>query len=55
MEKFARTTNYGHYEAENRLRDIMKKMGISHELRRRGVEGDSIIRIGDNEFTFLEQ
>ena len=55
IEKFARTTNFGHYEAENRLRDIMKKMGISHELRRRGAEGTSIIRIGDSEFTFLEQ
>ena len=33
----------------------MKKMGISHELRRRGAEGTSIIRIGDSEFTFLEQ
>lgn len=55
IEKFARTTNFGNYEAENRLRDIMKKMGISHELRRQGAEGNSIIRIGDNEFTFLEQ
>ena len=55
IEKFARTTNFGHYEAENRLRDIMKKMGISHELRRRGAEGKSIIHIGDKEFTFLEQ
>jgi len=55
IEKFARTTNFGHYEAENRLRDILKKMGISHELRRRGVEGNSIIRIGDSELTFQEQ
>jgi GTP-binding protein len=55
IEKFARTTNFGHYEAENRLRDIMKKMGISHELRRRGAEGASIVRIGDSELTFLEQ
>jgi GTP-binding protein len=55
IEKFARTTNFGHYEAENRLRDIMKKMGIAHELRRRGAEGNSIIKIGNDEFTFLEQ
>lgn len=55
IEKFARTTNFGHYEAENRLRDIMKKLGIAHELRRRGAEGKSLIRIGDNELTFLEQ
>jgi GTP-binding protein len=55
IEKFARTTNFGYYEAENRLRDIMKKLGISHELRRRGAEGASIIHIGDHELTFLEQ
>jgi hypothetical protein len=33
----------------------MKKMGITHELTRKGAVGDSIIRIGDVEFTYLEQ
>jgi GTP-binding protein len=55
IEKFARRTDYDNYEGVNRLRDIMKKLGINHELRRAGVEGDSIIRIGDSEFTFQEQ
>lgn len=55
IEKFARRTNFDNYEGVNRLRDIMKKLGISHELRRAGAEGDSILRIGDSEFTFLEQ
>ena len=56
IEKFARRTDFeGGYQNVNRLRDIMKKMGIAHELRRQGAEGDSIIRIGRNEFTFLEQ
>ncbi len=55
IEKFARRTTFGNYEAENRLRDIMKRLGIGHELRRRGAEGESIIRIGDSEFTFIEQ
>jgi GTP-binding protein len=55
IEKFARRTTFGNYEAENRLRDIMKKLGIAHELRRRGAEGESVIHIGDNEFTFVEQ
>ncbi|NTW62332.1 DUF1967 domain-containing protein, partial [Candidatus Saccharibacteria bacterium] len=32
-----------------------KKMGITHELRRQGAEGDSVVRIGDSKFTFLEQ
>lgn len=56
IEKFARRTDFeGGYQNINRLRDIMKKMGIAHELRRKGAEGDSIIRIGRNQFTFLEQ
>ena len=55
IEKFARRTQFDNFEGVNRLRDIMKKMGINHELRRKGVEGDSEIHIGDSEFTFLEQ
>lgn len=55
IEKFARRTNYDLYEGVNRLRDIMKKMGIAHELRRKGAESDSVIRIGINEFSLVEQ
>lgn len=55
IEKFARRTNYDNYEGLNRLRDIMKKLGISHELTRMGAVGESVIRIGGDEFTFLEQ
>ncbi|MDX2776702.1 GTPase ObgE [Streptomyces caniscabiei] len=55
IEKFARRTNFDNYEGVNRLRDIMKKLGITHELTRAGAVGDSIIEIGGNEFTLLEQ
>ena len=55
IEKFARRTNFNQYEAVNRLRDIMKKLGIIHELRRQGAENESIIRIDGNEFTLIEQ
>lgn len=55
IEKFARRTRFDSFEGVNRLRDIMKKMGIAHALRRAGAEGDSIIRIGFDDFTFLEQ
>lgn len=55
IEKFARRTNFDGFENVNRLRDIMKKMGITHELTRRGATGDSTIRIGDDEFSYLEQ
>jgi hypothetical protein len=33
----------------------MKKMGITHELRRKGAEGTSVIRISGAEFTLIEQ
>lgn len=55
IEKFAERTDFGNYEAENRLRDIMKRVGITHELRRRGADGKSVIRIGNGEMTFVEQ
>lgn len=56
IEKFARRTNFeGGYQNINRLRDIMKKMGITYELRRQGAEGDSIIHIGDEQLTLVEQ
>lgn len=55
IEKFARRTNFDHFEGVNRLRDIMKKLGISHELSRAGAVGDSIVEIAGHEFTLLEQ
>ena len=55
IEKFARRTNFDQFQGINRLRDIMKKMGITHELARQGAEGNSVIRIGVDEFTLLEQ
>ncbi|HEV7951932.1 MAG TPA: Obg family GTPase CgtA, partial [Candidatus Saccharimonadales bacterium] len=55
VEKFARRTNFDNYEGVNRLRDIMKKLGVSHELARAGAVGDSIVEIAGHEFTLLEQ
>ncbi|MCA9336120.1 GTPase ObgE [Candidatus Saccharibacteria bacterium] len=56
IEKFARRTNYDNYETLNRLRDIMRKLGIYHELTRQGATGESLIKIGDSpEFTLVEQ
>lgn len=55
IEKFARRTNFDSFEGINRLRDIMKKLGISHELMRKGATGVSMIRIGTAEFPLVEQ
>ena len=55
IEKFARRTNFDQFEAVNRLRDIMTRLGISHELMRRGAEGDSYVVIGESQlFTLVE-
>lgn len=44
IEKFAIRTDFTNPEGIRRLRDIMRKMGIIHELERKGVRpGDKII------------
>ena len=55
IEKFARRTNFDNWEGLNRLRDIMKRLGISHELSRQGAVGESIIEIAGREMTLIEQ
>jgi len=55
IEKFAARTDFENIHGVNRLRDIMRKMGITHELERQGATSDSIVRIGDAEFTLFEQ
>ena len=54
IEKFARRTDFNNYESLNRLRDIMKKLGIRAELTSKGAEPDSIISIAGKEFTLVE-
>lgn len=55
IEKFAVRTNFDQFEGVNRLRDIMRKTGISHELIRQGATGDSLVEIAGHEFTLVEQ
>ena len=54
IEKFARRTDLSNYASVNRLRDIMKKMGIRAELTSLGAEPESIISIAGKEFTLVE-
>ena len=54
IEKFARRTDLDNYASVNRLRDIMKKMGIRGELTSLGAKPDSIISIAGKEFTLVE-
>ena len=58
IEKFAARTDYSNPHSVNRLRDIIKKMGITHQLVRRGVENDDIVvfgKRGDYQMRFTEE
>lgn len=46
IERFARRTDFSSEPARQRLRDIMRKMGIINELERRGIEPGQKIVIG---------
>ena len=46
IERFAARTDLSSEAGVQRLRDIMKKMGIMHELTRQGVQPEAVIRIG---------
>jgi GTP-binding protein len=46
IERFARRAKFGNADAEERLRDIMKKMGILRQLERQSIEPGQTITIG---------
>lgn len=48
IERFAERTNFDSEEGVQRLRDIMRKMGILVELERRGIESGQKIVIGND-------
>lgn len=48
IEKFAARTDYNNVHSVNRLRDIMRKIGIAHELERQGIQADDVVVIGES-------
>ena len=54
IEQFAGRTRFGDFHAQQRLRDIMHKMGITAELNRRGIQPDQTVVIGDPPIGQLE-
>jgi GTP-binding protein len=52
IEKFAGRTDFTNEEGVRRLRDIMKKMGIMHELSRQKIEAGQNIHIGPDFFEY---
>lgn len=53
IEGFGRRTDWDNPDAVERMRDILRKVGVAGELARRGVEPGAIIRIGPHEFEWL--
>ncbi len=54
IERFAARTHFGDYHSEQRLRDIMRKMGIIRELERQEIEPGQTITIGQPEIGQLK-
>jgi GTP-binding protein len=46
IEKFASRTDFENPHGVARLKDIMKKMGIMHELNRKGIKAGDMVQIG---------
>jgi GTP-binding protein len=46
IERFASRTDFESYHGVQRLRDILRKLGIMHELARKGIEAGERIEIG---------
>ena len=49
IERFARRTDFTNEHAVQRLRDIMRREGILHELRRQDIEAGETIQIGNSQ------
>ncbi len=52
IERFAMRTDFGNSQGVERLRDIMRKMGIMHELHRQGIEPGNTIKILDHSLEY---
>ena len=50
IEKFAQRTNFDNDWGVQRLKDIMRKMGIIHALYRKGAGSDDVVEIGEDHF-----
>jgi GTP-binding protein len=53
IERFAKRTDFTNEQGLQRLRDIMRRQGIIHELNRKGLKPDQTIQISeDKEYSF---
>jgi GTP-binding protein len=55
IERLAKRTDFGRYDSAVRFANILRKMGVDNELRKRGAVDGQTIRIGELEFEFTEK
>jgi GTPase len=53
IEQFASRTDFSNEQGTQRLRDIMKRLGIFHELSRQGIRANQPIQFGTNKENIL--
>lgn len=49
IERFARRTDFANPHGVDRLRDIMRKTGVMHDLLRKGAKPDDTVQFGSDE------
>lgn len=54
IERLAKRTKFGTYDAMQRFSHILRKMGVDRELRKRGAQDGHFVRVGEYEFEFVE-
>jgi GTP-binding protein len=52
IELFAVRTDFENEEAVERLRDILRKQGIMHELARQGIKAGDVVSLGSRSFVY---
>lgn len=52
IEKFALKTDFTNPQGVQRLRNIMRKMGIMHELERKGAKAEDLVKIGTHKLFY---
>jgi GTP-binding protein len=52
IQQFAKRTDFGNEQAVQRLRDIMRRQGIMHELNRQGIEAGQTLKIENHEMGY---
>ncbi len=54
IERMFKMTNFSQHESVRRFAKMLRKYGVDHELREKGVQNGDVVRILDYEFEFID-